>query len=127
VVSGANEVLEIQSSISRPMQNISERPAVPEMAKDEFAGPPKKMWCSMPNIHIKFDANDTTTSKCIPMIQVLANAENVSVKPELDQITDLGTVADQLTATTVEKDPAAVRCGNERKNVFVVCFVVLDI
>jgi len=55
----------------------------PEVARDEFAGPSKKLWCSMPNIYMEFDANDTTKSKCIPMMQVLTNTENGSVKPTL--------------------------------------------
>ncbi|CAH1721888.1 unnamed protein product [Aphis gossypii] len=148
-ISGANEILEIQSSNSAPMQTISGEPVVPEMAmareeftgppkkmwcsmpnihldfdtnnrnktsdgpivpevaREKFAGPPKKLWCSMPNIHLELDATNTNESKCIPVMQVLANAENGSIKMTLDDpIIDLGTVADdELTATSVEKGP----------------------
>jgi len=103
VISGANEVLAIQSSTSAPMQKNSGGPVVPETAREKFADPPKKLWCSMPNIHLEFDENNTTKSKYIPMMQVLTNAESGSVKPALYPITDHGTVTDELTATTVEK------------------------
>jgi len=52
VISGANEVLEIKSSTSAPMQKISGGPVEPEMTREKFAGPPKKLWCSMPTIHL---------------------------------------------------------------------------
>ncbi|CAH1714837.1 unnamed protein product, partial [Aphis gossypii] len=87
----------------------------------------EKLWCSMPNIHLELDATNTNESKCIPVMQVLANAENGSIKMTLDDpIIDLGTVADdELTATSVEKGPrAAARCGNEQKNrppLFLLC------
>ncbi|CAH1737001.1 unnamed protein product [Aphis gossypii] len=105
VISGANEVLEIQFSTSAPMQKISGGPVVLDMAREEFASLPKKSWYSMPNIHLEFDANNTTKSKCIPMMQALKKAENGSVKPtQDDSITDLSKVADEeFTATTVEK------------------------
>jgi len=107
VISGAKEVLEVQSSTSTPTQRIFGGPEVPEIAREEFAGPPKRLWCSMPNIHLEFDANNTNKSKCIPMMQILNSAENGSIKPTLDDpMTDLSTVADdELTATTVEKGP----------------------
>ncbi|KAF0763666.1 Uncharacterized protein FWK35_00009898 [Aphis craccivora] len=105
MISGANEVLEIQSSTSAPMQTISGGPVVPKMAMKKFVNPPKKIWCSMPNIQLELDENNTTKSKCIPMIQVLINAENGSVKPALDDpITDLSTVVDELTAVISAED-----------------------
>ncbi|CAH1722605.1 unnamed protein product [Aphis gossypii] len=107
VMSGANDdvfELEIQSLTSASMQQTSDGPIISEVAKDKFACPPKRLWCSMPNIYIEFDANNTTKSEFIPMMRVLTNTENGSIKPTLDDpITDLGTVADELTATTVEK------------------------
>jgi len=67
VMSGANDdVLEIRSLTS--MQQTSDGPVVLKVARDEFAGPPKKLWCSMPNIHLKFDANNATKFKYIPMM-----------------------------------------------------------
>jgi len=159
VISGANEILEIQSSTSAPMQRISGEPVVPEMVREEFAGPPKrlwcsmpnihlefdasntnktsdgpvvpevvsdkfagppkKLWCSMPNIHLEFDATNTNKSKCIPVMQVLANAENGSIKMTLDDpIIDLGTVADD-ELTTVEKGPRRRRSLWKRTKKFV--------
>ncbi|KAF0767859.1 Uncharacterized protein FWK35_00000964 [Aphis craccivora] len=85
ILSGANDdVLEIQSLTSASMKQTSDGPVVPEVARDEFAGPPKRLWCSMPNIYMEFDANNTTKSHWIPMMQVLTNAENGSIKLTLD-------------------------------------------
>ncbi|KAF0769438.1 Uncharacterized protein FWK35_00003283 [Aphis craccivora] len=106
VISDANDdVLEIRSLTSAQMQKISGVPAVPEMARGRICRSAEKMWCSIPNIHLMFDTNNANKSKCIPMMQVFSNAENGLVKSVLDPITDLGTVADELTATTVEKGP----------------------
>lgn len=63
-MSGTNDdVLEIRSLTSASIEQTSDGPVIPKVAKDEFAGPPKKLWCSIPNIYIEFDANNITKSK----------------------------------------------------------------